>query len=302
MSYELLRVLLYFDIFSYPLTKREIISYSGISNQGGNNIDVALEMLQRKGLINRFGGLYYVEGNRQNVARRLNGNSRAAGRMKTAKRFSRLISWFPFVRGVFISGSLSKGFAAKRDDIDYFIVTEPGRLWLVRSLLILFKKIFLLNSYRNFCINYFVDSNHLFIKEHNRFTATEIAFLVPLFNNAMYQRFLDQNSWAGNYYPNLMDKNKHDCHNHEPALKKVFEKMFSVSLTDKLDMYLYRKSLSYIRAKFSHMDEDNFSQSFRVLRHELKYLPNSQHFSIMDKYKERVNRFMKKHEFLQAAE
>ena len=293
MSYELLRVLLYFDIFSYPLTKREIISYSGISKQGGNNIDAALEMLQRKGLINRFGGLYYVEGNRQNVFRRLNGNKRAAGRMKTARRFSRLISWFPFVRGVFMSGSLSKGFAAKRDDIDYFIVTEPGRLWLVRSLLILFKKIFLLNSYRNFCINYFVDSNHLFIKEHNRYTATEIAFLVPLFNSAMHQRFLDQNSWAGNYYPNLLDKNKHDCYNQEPALKKCFEKMFSVSLTDKLDMYLYRKSLSYIRAKFSHMDDDNFARNFRVLRHELKYLPNSQQFSIMDKYNERVNRYLK---------
>ena len=293
MAEELLKVLLYFDIFSYPLTKRELITYSGISGEDGESADAAIEMLQREGLINGFGGLYFVGAKRQNVVRRLNGNNRAAGRMKTARRFSRFISWFPFVRGVFISGSLSKGFAAKEDDIDYFIVTEPERLWLVRSLLTIFKKVFLLNSYRNFCINYFVDSNHLFIKEHNRYTATETAFLVPLFNSTMHQRLLDQNSWAGEYYPNLMTINNYDCHNNEPALKRVVEKLLSGTLTGRLDNYLYRRSGSWIRKRFSHMDDDTFARNFRVLRHELQYFPNSYHFSIMNKYNERINRYLK---------
>ena len=213
--------------------------------------------------------------------------------MKTARRFSRLISWFPFVRCVFISGSLSKGFVAKKDDIDYFIVTEPERLWLVRSLLTIFKKVFLLNSYRNFCINYFVDSNHLFIKEHNRYTATEIAFLAPMFNSAMHQRLLDQNSWVKEYYQNLMVNNKYVCHNNEPTLKRLVEKLLSGQVTGRLDNYLYRRSRSWIRRQFSHMDDDTFTRNFRVLRHELKYLPNSHQFSIMDKYNERVNRYLK---------
>ncbi len=302
MADELLKVLIYFDIFSYPLTKRELVTYSGISGEAGESADAAIEMLQREGLINGFGGLYYVGANRQKVVRRLNGNNRAAGRMKTARIFSRLISWFPFVRGVFISGSLSKGFAAKEDDIDYFIVTEPERLWLVRSLLTIFKKVFLLNSYRNFCINYFVDSNHLFIKEHNRYTATETAFLLPLFNSAMHQKLLDQNSWAGEYYPNLMTNNKYHCHNNEPALKKLVEKLLSGPLTGRLDNYLYRRSKSWIRRQFSHMDDDTFECNFRVLRHELKYFPNSQQFSIMDKYNERVNRYLKIPPPLRAAE
>ena len=85
---------------------------------------------------------------------------------------------FPFVRGVFLSGSISKGFMSESDDIDYFIITAPGRLWLTRTLLILFKKIFLFNSFRNFCLNYFIDSENLYIPEHNRYTATEIVFLI----------------------------------------------------------------------------------------------------------------------------
>jgi len=302
MADELLKILLYFDVFSYPLTKRELITYSGISTEDGVNADTAIEILQKKGLINQFGELYFVGTNRHNVFRRLNGNNRAAGRMRTARRFSRLISWFPFVRGVFISGSLSKGFAAKKDDIDYFIVTEPERLWLVRSLLTIFKKVFLLNSYRNFCINYFVDSNHLFIKEHNRFTATETVFLVPMYNSAMHQSLLDQNSWVKEYYPNVMGNNNHDCYNNEPVLKRLTEKLLSGPLTGKLDDYLYRRSRTWIRRQFSDMDDDAFKRNFRVLRHELQYFPNSYHFSIMDKYNERVNRFLKVPQPMRAAQ
>ena len=66
--------------------------------------------------------------------------------LKKLPFFVGLVSMFPFVRGIAISGSLSKGVMYKDGDIDYFIVTAPERLWICRTMLVLFKKLFLLNS------------------------------------------------------------------------------------------------------------------------------------------------------------
>ena len=78
---------------------------------------------------------------------------------------TKFISKFPYVRAILLSGSISKGYMDKDSDVDYFIITQPNRLWVTRLLLMLFKKIFLFNSRKVFCINYFVDSEKLEIEE-----------------------------------------------------------------------------------------------------------------------------------------
>ena len=40
---------------------------------------------------------------------------------------------------------------------------------------------------KNFCINYFVDSENLEIQEKNIFTATELVTLLPTFGREMYE-------------------------------------------------------------------------------------------------------------------
>ena len=67
----------------------------------------------------------------------------------------------PYVRGVFISGQLSRYIADQKSDIDYFIVTEPERLWIVRTLFVLFRRTFLLNNRKYFCTNYYVTTEKL---------------------------------------------------------------------------------------------------------------------------------------------
>src|SRR5947207_638283 len=66
----------------------------------------------------------------------------AAKRLRIARFMTLIIKRFPFVRGVFLSGDLSKGVAHADSDIDYVIVTAPHRLWICRSMLVLFKKTF----------------------------------------------------------------------------------------------------------------------------------------------------------------
>jgi hypothetical protein len=289
---ELVKILLYFDVFSYPLTKGEIISYSGIGPGRKHVADRILCALKDQGILSCYRGYYYLGDRRSIVSRRIDGNRRAAGRMRDAVRYSRIIASFPFIRGVFLSGSISKGFMSADDDIDYFIVTEPGRLWLVRTFLTLFKKVFLFNSHKNFCINYFVDTKHLLIAEQNRYTATEVVFLIPVFNSLLHCRIIEQNSWVKAWYPDFVQGRDFCTDQHFPV-KSFLEKLLGNALGDRLENFCFNSSQSYIRRKFSDMGTENFRDNFIIRHHELRYLPNRQQPEILRKYYARIRQFEK---------
>ncbi len=283
---EVLKLLLYFDVFSHPLKEEEIRQYLGVPEKDIAKLESALQYLKSQGLVNFFEGYYFTGTDRTKVSRRKQANLYAEKRMKTALVFSRIISWFPFVRGVFLSGSISKGVMKGDDDIDFFIVTQPGRLWISRTLLILFKKIFLFNSYRNFCVNYFVDSHNLVVKEQNRYVATEIAFLLPVFNYPLYLQLLKQNSWIKAYYPIFSQSGDLDIEK-EPFFKKWVEKAIEW-FGDALDDFLFEKSKNYISHKFSAKENPHFERSFLIEKNELRFLPNSQHYVVLKSYKNKV--------------
>ena len=283
LAREMTRCLLYFDVFSYPLLKEELFIYCGMQTGQEHAFGEAVSYLTRQGLVHEHEG-YFMTGTRTDaVARRIRGNNRAASRMRTARRYARLISWFPFVRGVFLSGSISKGYMNKTDDIDYFIVTEPKRLWIARTLLTLYKKLFLLNSYRNFCINYFVDSKHLEVKDRNRFTATETVFLLPVFGSAYYNTMLQTNGWVSRYYP-VFRQNGDICRDTSPLLKRWLEALINRCCGDRLERAVFNRSRTFIKNKFRDLSASAFDKCFTLEPFELKYLPRCQQSRIMNRY------------------
>src|SRR5690606_24695517 len=131
----LLQPLVYFDIFNYPITKDEIFNFLGKTDAKNGTLDNALNNLIKQGIVFNLDGFFSLQNQKELVTRRLNGNHKAQWFLKKAKKWSNFIGSFPFVRGVFISGSLSKNFMTADSDVDYFIITKPGRLWLARTLL-----------------------------------------------------------------------------------------------------------------------------------------------------------------------
>jgi len=89
-------------------------------------------------------------------------------------------------------------------DIDYLIVTEPGRVWLCRALVVGLVR---LAARRGdvICPNYFLSEKALDLGEPNLFTAHEIAQMVPLVGVETYRRMCDLNSWAAGFLPNAFD-------------------------------------------------------------------------------------------------
>jgi len=135
ITQDILKTLLYFDVFNYPITIDEIYLFSHFSKDLIKNELNKLESLK---IIFFNNGFYSISNSISTIKRRLKGNYRAKRFLKKSRFVSKFISQFPFVEAVFLSGSISKGYFGDKDDIDFFIVTSPKRVWVARTLLIAF--------------------------------------------------------------------------------------------------------------------------------------------------------------------
>lgn len=199
---NILAALAYFDMFNYPLTNTEI--YLFLKNRCDiDDFRDALNSLIFDGAVYQFDNFYSLKNDPSLIDRRRQGNKKAAELIKIAGRVSNWLIRFPYVRGIAISGSLSKNFADENSDIDLFIITAPNRLWIARTLMHAFKKLtYLINKQDYFCMNYYVDEQQLEIVEQTVYTAIEVMTLMPLQGDALFERFYHANRWTKNYLPN----------------------------------------------------------------------------------------------------
>ena len=238
---SILKVLVYFDIFHYPLTEKEIRSFLDrpFDEMEFNN---SLSELLRSQHIFRLHEFYSLQNDLSLAERRRKGNEMAATLLTTAERISNLLFKFPYVRAIGISGSVSKNFADENADIDFFIITKANRLWIARTLLHLFKKNpFLKNRSRHYCMNYFVDEAGLVIEEKNIYTATELFTIIPMAGNGSMENLFKTNSWSHHYFPNMdLPSVKKDVKIYSLWFKKLAESILNNKLGDSLDDYFMR--------------------------------------------------------------
>jgi hypothetical protein len=189
-----LELIKYFDFFHHPVTLHELFKYAsdGITLQSIKN---ALQVLLAQNIIEQKNDFFYLStANTNAVAARIAGEALAARLLPRAKRVGKFIALFPFVRFVGISGSLSKHYADKKTDYDFFIITANNTLWISRTILHLVKKLsFLLGKQHALCMNYFLDEHHLRLAENNIFVRIELSTLIPVYNINLYRTFLLRN-------------------------------------------------------------------------------------------------------------
>lgn len=197
---ELAAVLAYYDLFDYPLTLAELQRF--VPKRDAGETRHALQQLLRAGAVFRSGDFYALRDDPGLARRRLVANHRAEPLLARAEKLSRALVRFPFVRAVLISGSLSKGCAAPGADIDYFIITAPGRLWTARTCMHLRKKLsYFSGRQHDYCMNYYIDEEALEIREKNLYTAMEIVTLLPMRGAGIVERFFAANAWTENFFP-----------------------------------------------------------------------------------------------------
>ena len=288
-----LKTLLYFSIFNYPLKKDEIYSFSSLENK--MMLESELSHLVDHKVIFKIDDYYLCLEKESLVRRRILGNKMAEEIFPKAKRISKFIAKFPFVRGVGISGALSKGYHDENSDIDFFIITKPERLWIARTLLILYKKIFLFNSRKHFCVNYFVASNTLEIAEKNKFTATELITLIPMCGKEVFQTFYAENSWAKEYYPNY-DKNKFQVSDpKKPVLSKLIETILKNSFGAFVDRFLLKLTYRKWKRKFKFIGKEDFDIAMKSTKNVSKHHPQNFQKKVIDTLNEKYSSIENRH-------
>ncbi len=293
-----LRTIIYYDIFRYPLTESDLLNSCNLSKTSTSPCINAINYLVDKKIVYKIDDYYSLTNNSDGVKRRIKGNEDAKKWMKKAYLFSKIISWFPFVRGISLSGSLSKGFVDSDPDIDYFIITKPNRLWITRSFLTAFKVIFLLNSYKYFCLNYFVASNKMEIEEKNLFTATEIITMIPVFGDSAKRDFFESNRWIKEFYPSFeAEKAQKNIVQKSISLKRFFEFILEGKLGDKLDDWFMKINIKFRRAKFGKQySEEEFLLSFKSEKNISKHHPENFQKKVMDKFQSKLKEIEKEFE------
>jgi len=295
LKHEVIKTLLYFDIFSFPLKAEEIHQYCQTSTQLPI-IHQALAELVAAGQVQQTGDDFAVREGRRLSELRDKKYRLSMAMMKKAHQNAAFISQFPFVRGVAISGSLSKYAADEAADIDFFIITAADRLWICRSFLHFFKKLtFLVGRQHDFCMNYFLDQQELELKDKNLYTAFESISIIPVYGRASFNSFFQQNNWASTYFPNADPKQKlsQELQERRGILKRGLEFIFRGGWGQWINQSIRRSTVSWWREKFRRQgyQMDQFEKDLRATNGESKYHPNDYQHQILQAYEERLERF-----------
>jgi ABC-type multidrug transport system fused ATPase/permease subunit len=200
MEQALLSTLAYADIFDQPLTLEEIHRY----------FPVAISMADLRRLIDRSGpmveqagGCYMLVGRSATLLTRARREAASWRMWKRAQPIIQVLTALPFVRMLALTGSLAMQGAEQTDDVDLFIVTAPGRLWICRAMILLIARIGRPFGVR-LCPNYLVTEGALELPERSLYVARELVQMVPLAGFALYDRMRLLNDWAGDYLPNAI--------------------------------------------------------------------------------------------------
>ena len=246
---SIIKALAYFNIFNYPLRKDEIYNFLE-KDCDTSSFEKCLYSLCDDGIIYRVEEFYSLQRDRSLAARRTEGGKMAAEHLKIADRISRFLYSFPFVKGIAVSGSLSKDFADKDSDIDFFIITKANRLWLARTLMHLFKKITYLTGRQHwFCMNYFIDELAFEIKEKNVYTAIEVMTVLPLQGNGVFKDFFAANKWTRSFFPVCQPRVQSTPHSGPLTIKTTIEKLFDSNIGDKLNRRLMQITIKRWKKK-----------------------------------------------------
>ncbi|GAB4171912.1 MAG: hypothetical protein Fur005_33660 [Roseiflexaceae bacterium] len=192
----------YADIFQYPLTIAEIQRYL---------IGAVAELAAIEAVVHNpahchpalrlLDGYVVLAGREQIIATRQRRAAVAARMWPKALSYGRLIAALPFVRMVALTGALAVENVEEGADIDFLVITEPGRLWICRLLTIGLVRIAGLRG-DIICPNYFLADTALELSHQNLYVAHELAQMLPIAGMPTYQMMRRLNRWVDRFLPN----------------------------------------------------------------------------------------------------
>ncbi|MFA5130816.1 MAG: hypothetical protein WC467_00130 [Patescibacteria group bacterium] len=198
---ELKKIIVFFDLFAYPLSAFELWQYSAKKFTLAEVIKVLDEST---GDIAQKNGFYFLPGRAEIVetrARRYNYSNR---KYKSAERFIRVFKYLPFIKAIALANSIGAHNLRDGSDIDFFVISAPHRIWLTRFILasaakFLHRRPTAINKRDKICLSFYVTTeslnlDSLQLPENDPYFFYWLRTLVLLYNkDKTYEKFLALN-------------------------------------------------------------------------------------------------------------
>ena len=198
LSRAVLYTVAYADIFDHPLTALEIHRYlTGVSIP----LDALIRVLEEDRLLTRTGDYFTLPGRAEIVSIRIQREARSRKLMPRAIQYGRILGGLPYVRMVALTGSLAVLNLSQGADMDYMLVTQPGRLWTARAFSVTFGRMIRPFGH-TICVNLLVSEDALFWPQHDLYSAREICQMIPITGVNVYRRMRSANMWTESILPN----------------------------------------------------------------------------------------------------
>ncbi|HYF61657.1 MAG TPA: hypothetical protein VD886_02520 [Herpetosiphonaceae bacterium] len=192
----------YADVFDYPLTSGEIHRYLAGVAAAPAVVEAALRQGHLVAGTLAQSGPYVMLPGREAIVETRRRRAAVAERMWPAAVFyGRMIGRLPFVRMVAVTGALAVSNVDPGADIDYLVITEPGRLWLCRAIIIGLVRLAARRGHI-LCPNYLLSERALALGQRSLYGAHELMQMVPITGVPCYNRMRRANPWADELLPN----------------------------------------------------------------------------------------------------
>lgn len=215
MKNELKKTFTYFHFFGYAPTAEELHLFHPVKI-AKKSFMKGVERLKRSLFIREYrlkGTTRYTMGEYSiSISEVLKKEKNALRKKQKMEWYFRILSLFPQILLLALSGSVAMNQAKKDDDIDLFIIAERKRIWTARiiclvtaSMLGLRRKRGVVVAKDKICLNLFIDATDMIIPldKQTEYVAHEVLQMKPLIDKKnTYARFLEKNRWIGRFFPN----------------------------------------------------------------------------------------------------
>ncbi len=206
----IIRVIVFFDIFNYPMTLSEIWRFISLKCELVEVFDILENGTEGISLQN---GFYFLSGKEKNIRERLDCYNFADRKFKRAKFIVKIYKFIPWIKMIGMTNLFGSRNLKDNSDIDLFIITEDKRIWLTRFFCVGIIKLLgwrpQINNRRDkICLSFFVSLSALNL-EKLRLAQDDLGFtywlagLTPLYDiNKTYQKLINANQWLTNSLSN----------------------------------------------------------------------------------------------------
>lgn len=162
----IIRVISFFDLFDFPLVAIEILEGLDCKSNLGEVMVALDEMAKKTGKIATKDGFYFLSGRSEIVETRLQRYNTSSRKFRRAFLIVRIFKLIPWIKLVAIGNVIGADNFREEADIDFFIVTSKGRIWITRLFCVLIVKLLGLRASEMskqdmICLSFFVSEDCL---------------------------------------------------------------------------------------------------------------------------------------------